>query len=222
MTSSGAGLSAKAWFSTLPGLRYRKGSAVIGLGNELHPALDRHHQAVGFHGDAEGSRGRRADAAIAMDAVALALAFVGFGGRERPLASEPASAGRHAPKESKPGFCPFTHIFRWASALKERTERLGRVGIEWLDQNRGPHHELSRMRGEMGHVVDALVAAGRRRFRRSDVRGMAASGNCQHEREIFSSKARRDALSLRRRNDTASRLGRRSCGRGSTAQIFGS
>jgi hypothetical protein len=78
----------------IAGTQIEKGATVKGLGNELHPPQDCHRQAVGLRGDAEGSRSRGGNAAVS-----------------------PPSAGRHAPKESKPGFWPFTHILKRASAV---------------------------------------------------------------------------------------------------------
>jgi hypothetical protein len=58
------------------------------------------------------------------------------------------------------------------------TERGRLCSIERLDQNRDPHHELAGMRGEMGSVVDALIAAGLRCLRRGDGRAEPANGRC--------------------------------------------
>src|ERR1700738_5304265 len=89
---------------------------------------------------------------------------------------------------------PRSLVRRWPADTRQRNRSLvfapspdsqagvSRVGgtkrrrlccVELLDENRGPHDELSWMRGEMHGVVDALKTAGRGRFRPSGVRAKA-------------------------------------------------
>src|SRR4029077_8732211 len=66
--------------------------AVIGRLNKLELALDRHHHAIGLRDDAEGTGVCGPDdAAIAMDAVTIALAVICFGGRDGSPAAQSAA-----------------------------------------------------------------------------------------------------------------------------------
>ena len=172
----------------IAGTQIQKRSAVIGRLNELELPLDRHQQAVGLRDDAEGSGVCGTDdAAIAMDAVATGLTVIRFGGRDGSLAAQPAAGSPARAKGIEAG------IEAWLLPLHPNPEigtscvggterrRLGRVRL--LDENGGPHDELSRVSSEMRGVVEALVAAGRRHFRRSDRRAKAVHQHRRHSRK---------------------------------------
>ena len=115
-----------------------------------------------------------------MDAVIFCFAFIGFGGRERTLAAQPA-IGRPARAEGIEA--PFLSLYphsQMGVGCEGGAERRRLGCIERLDQNRGPHHELSGMGGEMCRVIDALVAAGRGHIRRGDIGAKAANDRGQH------------------------------------------